>query len=557
MGIVYAGVDAAGQRSAVKLIHQTHASDREFRDRFRREVAMLRLVRGTCCVRILDADAEAEQPWLATEYIAGRTLDDHVARHGPLTGDDLFGLAAGLAEAVVAVHAAQVVHRDLKASNVMLSPQGPRLVDFGIARSLDGTSLTATGLVVGSPAWVSPEEYAGGPTGSAADVYGWALVVVYAATGRQPYGMARPEVLALRVMNEPVDTSMVPAALRPVIDAALAKAPGARPAMDEVLAAVAGAWRERHGEAGIVTWDPAADVTTRLNRVWSYQGQDMAQWPSQPPAPPRRSKFRRFSPVVATVAALGCTAGVLLNLPSDATAGPARPSATPTAPGVSAPASPSATPAAPRTAAELAAALDLALSVMPAAEFSFDGGFTQSAAGAKASGRLVSGDVPDYDDFEMTVDAEEEDPARYVITGGELYLDRPGAPAMDMSDKRPEDATWYALMVAGMAGPYTVQQVVHNSENFHQAGRTYIGNLPATKTNGPLRSLLASWLGTDVSGATSSSYLSYRLTIDERNRPTKFSLTWKVPLDGGGTYASEFTTSYRGWAEDGEISKPS
>ncbi|GAA2213874.1 hypothetical protein GCM10009850_093370 [Nonomuraea monospora] len=555
MGIVYAGVDAAGQRAAVKLIHHTYAANHEFRVRFRREVAMLRRVQGACCVRMLAADAEAEQPWLATEFIDGRTLDEHVKERGPLAGDDLFGLAAGLAEALVAVHAAEVVHRDLKASNVMLSPAGPRLVDFGIARSLDGTSLTGTGLVIGSPGWVSPEEYAGGPTGPAADVYGWAMVVVFAATGKLPYGMGRPEVLSYRVMNDAVDTGAVPRELRPTVDAALAKEPAARPAMEEVLAAVAEAWRDRHGDSEVRADSPASDVTARLNRVWSVQ-EDAASWPPEPPPRPPRSLVRRLSPFVAAVAAVGATAAVVLNLPSGAKTGVRASSPPSAAPSGSAVASPAASSPVPRTAVDLAAALDLSLSVTPTADFTFEGGFTQSSAGAKATGRLSSGDARAEDDFTMSINPYEESAGRYVVTDGLFYRDRRGAAAKVLEEQTPESVDWYALLVAGTAGPSVIQQVVLNSTDIHPEGRTYTGVLRASEAGGRLRTLLGSWLGADVSEGSGASYLNYRLTIDAKNRPTKFSLTWKVPVSGTGTYESVFTTTYRDWRAGGKIAKP-
>ncbi|MGW5154432.1 serine/threonine protein kinase [Nonomuraea wenchangensis] len=576
MGIVYAGVDAAGHRAAVKLIHDMHAADREFRIRFRREVAMLRRVQGTCCVRILAADAEAHKPWLATEYIVGRTLDEHVRVYGPLSGDELFGLAAGLAEALVAVHVAGVVHRDLKPSNVMLSLEGPRLVDFGIARSLDGTYLTGTGLVIGSPGWVSPEEYVGGPTGPAVDVYGWALVVVYAATGKQPYGVGRPEVLSLRVVNEAVDTSKLPERLRPTVDRALAKVPDARPRMDEVLAVVANVWRRQHGETGTKTWDPAADVTARLDRTWTFGVGDSVAWPSEL-ARSRTSHLRRVLPIGAAAAAIGCTAALLLNVLPDltsqkdpkssavaATITPAiqtLPSAVatpPASPTASAVASRSATRLpAPRTAVDLAAALDLALSVAPAARFSFEGGFTQSNAYAKASGRLLSRGPRYYDDFKMRVDPADEPAGHYVIAGnGDLYIDKLRASAMVLEEEAPGNASWYALMVAGTAGPSVIQEVVLNTTRMHREGRTYSGVLPASETSGRLRMLLGSWLGGDLDEGSDGSYVTYRLTIDANNRPKKFSLIWKVPVGDRGTYESEFTTTYRGWKESGEISKP-
>ncbi|MGN9781349.1 serine/threonine protein kinase [Nonomuraea sp. ZG12] len=568
MGIVYAGVDAAGRRAAVKLIHDMHAANTEFRVRFRREVAMLRRVQGTCCVRMLAADADARQPWLATEYIAGRTLDEHVRVEGPLGGDGLFGLAAGLAEALVAVHRAGVVHRDLKPSNVMISPAGPRLVDFGIARALDGTSLTATGHVIGSPGWVSPEDYAGTPAGPAADVYGWALVVVYAAMGEQPYGASRPEVLAHRVMTATVDTAKVPEGLRPTVDRALAKAPGARPAMDEVLAVVADAWRDHHGETGHRTRDPATDVTARLKRVWAFPGSDagppgdtappgggVADWPSEP-VRARKSRLRRASPVVAVVAAVGCAGAILLNVQPDSPSGRRTESSASATAG--APSSPPASPVAsvPDTPADLAAALDLAISATPAATFSFAGAFTQSSVSAKASGRLLGRDSSAEDDFQMRITPSDTPAASYVVAGGDLYVDKPGASAMALADQKAGSARWYAFMVAGLAGPSVVHQVVMHSADMRRTGRTYSGGLRTAETSGRLRMLLDSWRGGNVDGQDDNSYIDYELTVDEDNRPEKFVLTWKVPVSGSGMYESVFTTTYRGWKEAGEISKP-
>ncbi|WP_327107324.1 serine/threonine protein kinase [Nonomuraea glycinis] len=562
MGIVYAGVDAAGRRAAVKLIHDMYATNQEFRVRFRREVAMLRRVQGSCCVRMLAADADARQPWLATEYIAGRTLTEHVRVEGPLSGDGLYGLAAGLAEALVAVHAVGVVHRDLKPSNVMVSPQGPRLVDFGIARALDGTSLTATGHVIGSPGWVSPEEYAGEPAGPAADVYGWALVVVYAATGEQPYRASRPEALAHRVLTATVDTAKVPERLRSTVDRALAKTPGTRPSMDEVLAVVADAWRAHHGEPGPRTSDPATDVTARLRRVWTVQGVDsVARWGGvgerqAEPVRSRRERLRRVSPVVAVVAALGCAGVILLNVRPDSP-GAQRPESS-AATATDARSSPPASPVAsvPETAADLAAALDLALDATPAATFSSQGAFAESAVSARASGSLLSRGSPSEDDFEMRITPSDTPAADYVVAGGDLYVDRPGAPAKSLTDQKAGSADWYALMVAGTAGPSVIHQLVQNSADVRRTDRTYSGGLPTTRTSGPLRMLLDSWRGGNVGEENDNSYLSYKLTVDADNRPTSFVLTWKVPVSGSGTYESEFATTYSGWQKTGKISKP-
>ena len=142
MGMVYAGMDAAGRRVAVKLVHEVYSLDLDFRRRFSREISVLGEVQGACVARVLGSDSGTERPWLATEYIAGPTLEQHVQTDGALTGDALYGLAAGLAEALVSIHAAEIVHRDLKPSNLILATDGPRLIDFGIAKVLDGASVT-------------------------------------------------------------------------------------------------------------------------------------------------------------------------------------------------------------------------------------------------------------------------------------------------------------------------------------------------------------------------------------------------------------------------------
>ena len=292
MGVVYAAVDATGRRVAVKLVHEALSVDLEFRRRFSREVRVLGEVEGACLARVLDSDTGAERPWLATEFIPGPTLEQHVLQHGPLTGDALYGLAAGLAEALVAMHAAGVVHRDLKPSNVILSPQGPRVIDFGIAKAVDSTSVTHTGTLIGSPGWISPEEYGDGPVGTPADVHGWALLVLYAAGGAPPYGTGRPEVLAFRVLQELPDVEPVPEDLRDLVRRALAKDPAKRPLAAELLADVVGAWRGARAEAqdgagdvGSAEAVPGEDETdvavtsVLLQRTWVLPPQETPDWP--------------------------------------------------------------------------------------------------------------------------------------------------------------------------------------------------------------------------------------------------------------------------------------
>ncbi|MFJ2477822.1 serine/threonine-protein kinase [Streptomyces sp. NPDC087659] len=228
MGTVHAGLDPAGMRVAVKVVHAAHAEDPEFRARFHREVQLSARVQGPCLIPLLAADIKASSPWLATEYAPGPTLNQHLAEHGPLTGGMLYAFAAGTAHALAAIHQAGVVHRDVKPQNVILSPAGPRVLDFGIAHAADGTSVTRTGVMTGTPGWISPEHYRTDTTGPAADIFAWGALIAYAATGRPPFGTGSPEAVAYRVISEDPDLDGVPAELRKILQQALTKEPEER-----------------------------------------------------------------------------------------------------------------------------------------------------------------------------------------------------------------------------------------------------------------------------------------------------------------------------------------
>ncbi|WP_436844650.1 serine/threonine-protein kinase [Streptomyces wuyuanensis] len=228
MGTVHAGLDPAGMRVAVKVVHAAHAEDPEFRARFRREVHLSARVHGPCLIPLLAADPEAPAPWLATEYAPGPTLNQHLTEHGALTGGMLYAFAAGTAHALAAIHQAGVVHRDVKPQNVILTPAGPHVLDFGIAHAADGTSVTRTGVLTGTPGWISPEHYRTGTTGPAGDIFAWGALVAYAATGRPPFGTGSPEAVAYRVISTEPDLDDVPAELRKILHHALAKDPEIR-----------------------------------------------------------------------------------------------------------------------------------------------------------------------------------------------------------------------------------------------------------------------------------------------------------------------------------------
>ncbi|WP_189151177.1 serine/threonine-protein kinase [Streptomyces lacrimifluminis] len=235
MGRVYLGRSAGGRTVAVKIVHPHFALDEEFRARFRREVEAARRVGGAWTASVLDADPEAPVPWVATAYAAGPSLTAAITDDGPLPLDSVRALGAGLAEALTAVHALSLVHRDVKPSNVLLTLDGPLLIDFGIARATDGTaSLTSTGVSVGSPGYMSPEQILGKPVTGAADVFSLGAVLAYAATGRSPFPGDSSAALLYRVVHEEPQLDGLGGELREVVEGCLAKDPSARPAPGEV-----------------------------------------------------------------------------------------------------------------------------------------------------------------------------------------------------------------------------------------------------------------------------------------------------------------------------------
>lgn len=235
MGEVFLAFAPDGQPVAVKLVRREFAGDAVFRARFAREVRAARRVGGPCVAPLLDADPDAEQPWLATAYVAGPTLADAVQLYGPLPVSTVIVLICAIAEALGTIHAAGIVHRDLKPANVVLGGDGVRVIDFGIARAADATTLTLSGMLVGSPQYVAPEQVLGEPPAPPGDVFALGALVHYAATGRAAFGEG-PEVgVVYRVVHARPDLAGCPAQLRGLITSCLAKNPAERPTTSEIV----------------------------------------------------------------------------------------------------------------------------------------------------------------------------------------------------------------------------------------------------------------------------------------------------------------------------------
>lgn len=235
MGSVYLSHTRGGQPVALKVIRREFAQNAEFRMRFGREVEAARRVHGAYTAAVVDSKIDSLQPWLASAYVPGPSLGRAVFEHGPLSLHAVLLLTAGVAEALQSIHAVDVVHRDLKPSNVLLAADGPRVIDFGIARSADAAALTGTDVRLGTPAFMSPEQAEGKPVTPMLDVFALGLLTYYAATGQHPFGEGDPHTLLYRIVAHEPDLSACPELLRPLVARCLTKEPTSRPTLSDVI----------------------------------------------------------------------------------------------------------------------------------------------------------------------------------------------------------------------------------------------------------------------------------------------------------------------------------
>ncbi|MEU4882196.1 PQQ-binding-like beta-propeller repeat protein [Streptomyces althioticus] len=312
MGTVYLARTATGRTAALKTMHARIATDPAFRTRFRLETDAARVIGPVHGARVFDADPQADTPWLATEYVIGPPLDDAVALAGPLPEPTVRGLGALLCTALGQLHASEVVHRDLKPSNIMITADGPKVIDFGIARALGDDRLTRTGMAAGTPAFMSPEQATGQEHTSAGDVFALAGVLTYAATGHGPFGTGQHADLVYRVRYAEPDLTGVPAALVPVLTRCFAKDPADRPTTTDLAAQLAGIPGDF---AALLPSALLLEIARRAGGVWRARPQRLPV-PAEhalattvpgdgPSAPSRRSLLTLGGVALGAAAAVG------------------------------------------------------------------------------------------------------------------------------------------------------------------------------------------------------------------------------------------------------------
>ncbi|MEU3722163.1 serine/threonine-protein kinase [Streptomyces sp. NPDC031705] len=235
MGKVYLSYTLGGRPVALKVIRPEFSEDPEFRRRFQQEVRAAQRVQGLYTAPVIDFDTDGAQPWLATSYVPGPSLAHAVAGHGRLPLRSVLLLAIGVAEALHVIHGAGIVHRDLKPGNVLLAADGPRVIDFGIARAADATALTSSGVSVGTPAFMAPEQASAGTVTAATDIFALGQIVAFAAIGAPAYGDGSSHAVLYRIVHEDPDLSALPEELRPLVTRCLTRDPAGRPSLTEVI----------------------------------------------------------------------------------------------------------------------------------------------------------------------------------------------------------------------------------------------------------------------------------------------------------------------------------
>ncbi|WP_406313595.1 protein kinase [Streptosporangium sp. NBC_01639] len=309
-GVVYLGRGPAGEQVAVKLLHHGLAADPDARTRFLREVSVAQRVARFCTAPVLHADLAGSQPYIVSEYVPGPSLRQLVDREGPRRGAALERLAISTATALAAIHRAGILHRDFKPANVLMGPEGPVVIDFGIARALDSPGMTATGMAMGTPSYLAPEQLSEGEVSAAADVFAWGVTMVFAATGKPAFGADSIAVVMNRILTSEPSLGGLEGQLRDLVAACLSKDPALRPTAEELVSHLMGATLASPVRRAPAPVAPPGSVPQQASA-------QQARSPQAPPAGPAQGGPRARRPIgllLAGVAALSVAAGTVVVL---------------------------------------------------------------------------------------------------------------------------------------------------------------------------------------------------------------------------------------------------
>ncbi|WP_182902437.1 serine/threonine-protein kinase [Microbispora sp. H10830] len=579
-GVVYLGETPAGEKVAVKVVRARPSIG--VPSSFARELAAARQVAEFCTVRILDARLDADPPYIVSEVVDGPSLQQVIESGGPLRGAVLHRLAIGTITALAAVHRAGVVHRDFKPSNVLVGPDGPRVIDFGIARLVDASA--TTGPTAGTPPYMAPEHFRGDRIGPPADVFAWGSTITYAATGAPPFGRDTPAAIAYRIVQgEPVLGDLA-GGLRDLVARCLDKDPTRRPTAREVLLSllddvpssggdVAALQMGRQAAIGQIAPETTGGGEHRLPRrallagtgavvaalagTWIAVSRLPAGTGGATPSVPGESPVPMAASGSSSLAAGGPTASVPASPDSTAT-GTASPSASPARAAVPSPV------AAPGTPAELGAAIDAAVTAAPSARFACEGAFTQSDTFLRADGRFTHdpGGQYDGDSYDMRVTYPESERKRVVVIADDVRLPNGERLPLDLDPQGPaargrDGAAAGAALFILVGSIPTILTLVGATPRVYRSGkdgRTYSGGVLVADVGYVLRGFLASWLS--PARGLDRSRISYTLTLDQEDLPVRFVFTWKASVPQLGLLSSSFTTTYRAWGPARPIVAP-
>ncbi|WP_211591994.1 serine/threonine-protein kinase [Microbispora sp. H10836] len=588
-GVVYLGETPAGERVAVKVVRVRPSIG--VPTSFARELAAARQVAEFCTARIIDARLDADPPYIVSEFVDGPSLQQVIESGGPLMGAVLHRLAIGTITALAAVHGAGVVHRDFKPSNVLVGPDGPRVIDFGIARLVDAS--TTTGLPAGTPPYMAPEHFHGDRIGPPADVFAWGSTITYAATGAPPFGRDTPAAIAYRIVQGDPVLGDLTGGLRDLVTRCLDKDPARRPTAREVLLSLLDDVPSSGGDVAALQMGRQAAIE---------QAPDLLAPGATGGGEHRLPRRALLAGAGAVVAALAGTWIAVTRLPGGTGAGGAVPfgsrsgaSPVPTASGSSSltaasggptvsvsaspdstaggVASPPVTPArasvpspvaAPGTPAELGAAIDAAVTATPSARFACSGAFSESDTYLGADGRFTHDPARLYygGSYDMRVTYPESERKRVVVIADDVHLPNGKKLPLDLDPQGPaahehDSAAAGAALFILVGSIPTILTLVGATPRVYRSGkdgRTYSGGVQVADADYVLRDFLASWLS--PARGLDRSRISYILTLDQEDLPVRFVFTWKASLPRRGLNSSSFTTTYREWGPTRAIAAP-